>query len=359
MLCATRPLSPLTRRARQIVQIFLVLFVLAPSAAQARPSSGKNLRADLDRLGSQIAALDEDHNVAKIRLAAVQRDIRENQRSKQLADERAKGLRGAASARAAAVYRSGLPGLLLIFFGSSDQTDFSRRVGAASRVGDWENGLMSKLRIANEVADHKEQDLRESLSKARSIRDDLAQKRAALATRQAQQQRLLDRFVAAAEAAKAAARAASARTTSGRPAAALRFLPGPNIQRDPIPAPANLSASGGARTALQTAYAQTGKPYQWGAEGPGSFDCSGLTMYAWRSAGVSLPHSSRAQYAATKRVDRSDLQPGDLVFFGSPIHHVGIYVGDGKMINSPETGERVGVRSMERRDYAGAGRPGV
>jgi cell wall-associated NlpC family hydrolase len=80
-------------------------------------------------------------------------------------------------------------------------------------------------------------------------------------------------------------------------------------------------------------------------------------MYAWRSAGVSLPHSSRAQYASLPHVSRSQLQPGDLVFFGNPIHHVGIYEGGGVMINAPETGEKVRRDSIARSDYAGAARP--
>lgn len=344
--------------ACKIIAAFLLL--MPSAAAQARPSSAQDFRAQLDNLGKQIAALDEDHNVAKLRLSRTEREIRDNEKSKQAADERLQRLRGAASARAAAMYRTGFPGMLLIFFGSSNHSEFSRRVGAASRVGDWEAGLMSRLQIANQDVDRKTQDLRRSLAKARAIRDGLAAKRSALQARQAQQQRLLDRFVAAAEAAEAAARSVRAAASQRQGVVApVRPVAGPDIQTKPIPVPANLGASAGARTALQTAYAQIGKPYQWGASGPGSFDCSGLTMYAWRSAGVSLPHSSRAQYAATKRVDRSELQPGDLVFFGSPIHHVGMYVGDGKMINSPETGERVGVRSMARRDYTGAGRPGV
>lgn len=114
---------------------------------------------------------------------------------------------------------------------------------------------------------------------------------------------------------------------------------------------------GGASTAVATAAAQIGKPYEWAAEGPDSFDCSGLTMYAWAKAGVSLPHSSGAQYASLPHVARSQLQPGDLVFFGSPIHHVGIYEGGGVMINAPETGENVRRDSIARSDYAGAARP--
>lgn len=119
--------------------------------------------------------------------------------------------------------------------------------------------------------------------------------------------------------------------------------------------PPGVRASAG--KAVETARAQIGKPYEWGAGGPGSFDCSGLTAYAWSSAGVSLPHSSRAQYSSLPHVSRSQLQPGDLVFFGSPIHHVGIYEGGGTMINAPETGENVRRDSIGRSDYVGAARP--
>jgi cell wall-associated NlpC family hydrolase len=114
---------------------------------------------------------------------------------------------------------------------------------------------------------------------------------------------------------------------------------------------------GGAHRAVATAAEQIGKPYEWAAAGPDSFDCSGLTMYAWESAGVSLVHSSGAQYSSLPHVARSQLQPGDLVFFGSPIHHVGIYEGGGVMINAPETGENVRRDSISRADYVGAARP--
>lgn len=170
--------------------------------------------------------------------------------------------------------------------------------------------------------------------KRRSVRDSIASKRRSIEAKIAQQNTILAKM----------------------DAAALR------TRRAPAPPPIDFAAlptSPNARIAVQTAYAQIGKSYRYGASGPDSFDCSGLTMYSWGKAGVGLPHSSRAQYSATKRVARSNLQPGDLVFFGRPIHHVGIYIGNGNMINAPETGELVGIRSMNRHDYAGAGRPGV
>jgi peptidoglycan DL-endopeptidase CwlO len=116
-------------------------------------------------------------------------------------------------------------------------------------------------------------------------------------------------------------------------------------------------ASGRAAAALQYAYAQLGDPYEWGAAGPNSFDCSGLTMMAWRQAGVSLPHSSSQQYAAVRKVGRSDLQPGDLVFFYSPITHVGLYVGNGKIIHAPNPRESVKIDPMSYMPFVAGGRP--
>jgi cell wall-associated NlpC family hydrolase len=116
--------------------------------------------------------------------------------------------------------------------------------------------------------------------------------------------------------------------------------------------------SSAARQAVAYAKAQLGKPYIWGAEGPRGFDCSGLTMMAWKSAGVSIPRVSGAQYGIGRHINSmSALEPGDLVFFGHPIHHVGMYVGNGTMIEAPYTGANVRYHSINRSDYAGATRP--
>lgn len=108
------------------------------------------------------------------------------------------------------------------------------------------------------------------------------------------------------------------------------------------------NASGIARAALSAAYQKSGDPYQYGGAGPSTFDCSGLTMWAFAQAGVSLPHSAAAQYGYGMHVSLSELQPGDLVFFdeGGYIGHVGIYVGGGDMIDAPHSGSYVGVRPL-------------
>jgi NlpC/P60 family len=110
---------------------------------------------------------------------------------------------------------------------------------------------------------------------------------------------------------------------------------------------------------LRFADAQLGKPYLWGGEGPNSFDCSGLTMDAYKQAGISLPHNAQAQFAQTQSsIVRGALQPGDLVFFGSAgrIHHVGIAVGGGKMIDAPHHGANVRIEPIAG-DFFAATRP--
>lgn len=124
------------------------------------------------------------------------------------------------------------------------------------------------------------------------------------------------------------------------------------------PALTDVAVSGRAGAAVEYALAQVGDAYVYGASGPDAFDCSGLTMMAWAQAGVSLPHSSSGQMSSGPSVASSSLQPGDLVFYYSPVSHVGIYIGNGQIVHAanPSTGvEIVGVFSMP---YSGAVRPG-
>ena len=120
------------------------------------------------------------------------------------------------------------------------------------------------------------------------------------------------------------------------------------------------AASGGSKGARALAYAraQLGDPYRFAAAGPDAFDCSGLTSAAWKSVGVSLPRSSRSQAGAGTSVSKSNLQPGDLVFFYSPISHVALYAGNGQIIHAPRPGKSVEYTSMSYMPFASAKRPG-
>ena len=123
------------------------------------------------------------------------------------------------------------------------------------------------------------------------------------------------------------------------------------------PSSVSVPASGRAAAAVQYAMAQVGDAYVYGAMGENAFDCSGLTMRAWAQAGVSLPHSSSAQFSSGPRIAASDLQPGDLVFYYSPISHVGIYIGGGRVIDAPYPGLSVHISGLYSMPLAGAGRP--
>jgi cell wall-associated NlpC family hydrolase len=118
-----------------------------------------------------------------------------------------------------------------------------------------------------------------------------------------------------------------------------------------------IAAIGG--PAVAYAKSKIGDAYVYGAAGPSAFDCSGLTMAAWATAGVSLPHSSSAQYSSGRHISESELQPGDLVFYYSPISHVGMYIGNGQIVNALNPGAGVRISGLHDMPYVGAVRPGA
>ena len=175
---------------------------------------------------------------------------------------------------------------------------------------------------------------------------------AALAAEQAEQQRLSAELqaIAGASAAEVLADHTSLAAQAGSEllsTSALQFTP-----KAAIPAPLRTTP-----VALTWAFSELGKSYVWAATGPNTFDCSGLTQYVWRQAGVAIPRVAADQDTWTIPVPLSQLLPGDLVFFGrTDVHHVGIYIGDGLMINAPHTGDVVRVSSIWWSDLSGFGR---
>jgi cell wall-associated NlpC family hydrolase len=121
--------------------------------------------------------------------------------------------------------------------------------------------------------------------------------------------------------------------TPNAPSTKINFAPA-----GPVPA--------GVKSVIDRAMAQQGVPYRWGGMSPGGFDCSGLVLYAYQAIGMSLPHSSRAMRSMTQNISADQLQPGDLVFGGSPVHHVGLYIGGGQMIHAPHSGDVVRVAGI-------------
>jgi peptidoglycan DL-endopeptidase CwlO len=185
-------------------------------------------------------------------------------------------------------------------------------------------GALSQAEVSREQAEAARQRAQQATDAAAKVAQEVQQRKRDLETQINQVRQALNRL-------------------SGAERSALRRV---NDDGDYIGPP------GAANDALQAALSRRGSEYQWGAAGPSEFDCSGLTMWAYARAGISLPHSSREQYKLGKPVSQSELQPGDLLFYddgtGNParIHHVGMYVGDGKMVDAPTEGQLVDVRSM-------------
>ncbi|WP_043475757.1 C40 family peptidase [Kitasatospora sp. MBT66] len=186
-----------------------------------------------------------------------------------------------------------------------------------------------------------------------------AQQAAAAERAKAADKEAADKAKAAAKeaAGKGAAAPQTASPQTSNPQTATPQSPAANTPPPAANTPAPPAAGGRAAAIVQFAYAQLGKPYGWSKTGPSSFDCSGLTGAAYRAADVSLPRTSQEQWKVGTRIGRGDLQPGDLVFFYPDLHHVGVYIGDGKMIHAPRTGKNIEVLSIGVMPYMGAVRP--
>jgi peptidoglycan DL-endopeptidase CwlO len=187
-------------------------------------------------------------------------------------------------------------------------------------------------------------------AKALSIRQDATQKQLAKVATLVQQ--------AAQDKATIAKNLAAAKALLGKMQAAARARMVSVSRSSPTTPTVDVPVSGRAAAAVHFAMAQIGKPYVYGAAGPSAYDCSGLTMAAWGSAGVGLPHSSSAQYGSGTHISESQLQPGDLVFYYSPISHVGMYIGHGMIVNAENPSAGIRVAPLYMMPFVGAVRPG-
>jgi cell wall-associated NlpC family hydrolase len=208
------------------------------------------------------------------------------------------------------------------------------------------------LATQHEVANVRQKALGEATAAQKLANRDQAKADRAVAAERAEATRL-ENELKAISSASAAEVAADHFALAGQ--AGKELLAASGLQFNPktrIPPPVSTTP-----IALTWAFAELGKPYVWGATGPNSFDCSGLTQFVWHAAGVNTPRVAADQDAWSIPVPLSDLLPGDLVFYGrTDIHHVGIYIGDGLMINAPHTGTFVQVSSIWWSDLAGFGR---
>ena len=304
----------------------------AGSPASAAPSQG-SLEAQLRRLNRQADQLVEEYLQSKLALARV-RKIRDDMRAQASgAAENLRALRTALGARAAAAYVQGAGNTLAAVLNSEDPASAIDRVQVLELLASHDGDLLDRLALAGKAYDARKHDL-------------------ATAEREA-----------AAEVARLDAKKAEVERAVARTRALLRQMkarsasPSPTPSPAPSPPPSSGGGSGAGAAAVRYAMAQVGKPYCYGGAGPSCYDCSGLTMMAWRQGGVSLPHSSSAQYSVGRRISASELQPGDLIFRYSPISHVSMYIGNGQQVSATHTGDYVRVQSASNPNIVGYARP--
>ena len=345
----TRKQTNFAARLTIAVLVVASATVGAATLSSAAPSRGEveRARAQLDTLNRQLDLMVEQYNQAQIRLQEVQSrlaDVRAQAERDRARADRAIALLNADAGRA---YR-GVGSQIASLFESSSIADFSDRLEFIGSIAQSQSDLAVQAETSRQQAAWSAQELAATADERRSVVQSIASKKAQIEGRVSEARSLYEtlnrKYHVALQAAAAAAAAASSST-------------GSTTYGGPIPPPPSVSGSVGA--VIQAAYSMIGTPYQFGGASPETgFDCSGFTMWAWAHAGVYLPHSSAAQYASLPHVAQGDLQPGDLVFFYSPISHVGMYVGGGNMIHSPQTGSVVQVVPIYWDSFVGAARPG-
>jgi len=382
------------RRTAAVLLMALFGTVAAPAAAGASPIDDKKaeaakLSAAINANGEKMDALNEQMNGARLELQSAQREIESARRDIGIAKEQADALKRALAQRAAALYTDqAASGVEAGGDVANPVTDAARSTYAAAAASK-NNGTVSQLTLVKERLAEKKATFEAAQASAQAQSDALAASAKAIASLDANQQKLLaktkgelDTLVQqeqkrrdaeaqaiALAAIRRAAAANAARSDSARRASGAQASPAASggsgspgraaVSNAPNTVmPANLPApSPRAAQAIAFAQAQLGKPYVYAAAGPDTFDCSGLTMRAWGTAGVSMGHYSGSQYAAFPHVPLDQLQPGDLVFRGpGGSAHVALYIGNGLVISAPQTGDHVKVTGMG--NIMGASRPG-
>lgn len=338
--------STRTGRTLAALLVALMLAALAGSGgSRAAPSRGElaQARARLMELEREFELVVERYNAVRERLDSLRARIAATELEIRTKQRRMGSRQSAAVALARELYMSGGDaGALESVLSSGSIAEVESRLSYLSSSQQAQTEVFERLKVDKIELERTVARLEVQRARALAAEARLGDLRSEIEAKLADQKDEVARLVHAIERAEARA---SAQASQALPAVAdITFAEGVNP---------------GARAAVEAALSQVGKPYQWGAAGPDSYDCSGLTMWAWAQAGVALPHNSGMQYSATKRVARADWQPGDLLFFGSPIHHVGMYIGNGQMVEAPYSGSQVRVNSAYRSDYVGAGRPGV
>jgi len=323
------------RVALALTAIAATFVALAPATPTFAEPDIDDVKAKVDRLYEQAEHAQERYNDAKVELADVTKDLRALRRDQARQRARLDAVRGQVEDSIVEQYQGQAISAVGQVVVSDDPSAFLEQLTTMSEFNDMQSDMFGDYATELKALNIRKEETRKRRADARELKQQLADEKSEVERSFNEAKDLLDKLEY--EQRQEMLEASRSGSTTRLP---------------------DVSASGRAAAAVNYAMAQVGDSYVYGAAGPDAFDCSGLTMMAWAQAGVGLPHSSSAQMGSGSRVSSTDLQPGDLVFYYSPVSHVAIYIGNGLIVHAanPSTGVVVaGVFSMP---YSGAVRPG-
>ena len=334
-------LRSVTSVAIALIAIASPLF-LAPSAEAAQTLA--QVQARVRQLEEEATTAAEEAQEAKVKLASLNRTLAGIQAKKEVQSQSVSALSKSLSAIAVEQYKTGGLSQSLELLFSSNPALYLSAAGSLEAITRKQSVELRKYQAAKQRLTATSLTVNDKLVLVQQAQKKLAAQSARATAKLAEAELLLSKL----------------KKEDRERLARLAQQEEDDDQKSSLAAAKALAGvSGRSGKALQYALKQIGDKYVFGAAGMTTWDCSGLTMRAFQNAGVSLPHSSRAQYSYGKSVKRSELKAGDLVFFGRPISHVGIYIGGGKMVHAPRSGSRVKIASaanLGRKPYIGARR---
>ncbi|MHB8792350.1 MAG: C40 family peptidase [Thermoleophilia bacterium] len=320
-----------------------------------RQTEAESVRSEIASLNSDLEVKVEIYNNANYQLSMIDGNIAENQVKLDQTTVRLGEMQSRLETRVVKIYRNGQVNMLDVLMDTSDLGDFMTKFDMLTKVGEQDRDDLDQVKQLKQQVEDTRVQLDNDKATQSTLLEQVTAEKADIEAGLGQRQQLLGSIegeIASLQAQEAAAQQAA---LDAQAAAATEGESGSGGGGGGgYVGPANPSTSGGA---VGIAMQYLGVPYVWGGADPSGFDCSGLVMYVYAQLGIGLPHGATAQYAAGTPIDYSELQPGDLVFFGGGgyMSHVGIYIGGGSMIHAPFEGTVVQVGSVSSGgSYAGA-----
>ncbi|MEV6111814.1 NlpC/P60 family protein [Streptomyces sp. NPDC052109] len=320
-----RPKQQSRARVTVLTTAAAAAVVLSANAANAAPSqklSKDQVKAKVDELYQQAEQASEKYDGAKDKQQKLQKEISTIQDNVARGQEDLNKLRDGLGSLATSQYRSGGIDPSVQLFLSSNPDDFLDKASTLDQLSAQQVDALKKIQDKQRELAQERAEATEKLKDLSATRTELEQNKKKIQAKLADAQKILNTLTAKEKADLAAQQARADRSASAR-----------------VDLGNSTPASGRAGAAFAAAQSVIGSPYVYGASGPSSFDCSGLTSWAYAQAGVSIPRTSEAQATIGTRISSiNDLQVGDLVFFYGDIHHVGLYAGNGQVLHAPHTG---------------------